>query len=579
MFSIPEIKRTCISSDNPPDAQPQKTDTLIFFLILCTSFILFLFLKQANLEFNGAAFLAAITDRVIFHSHHALYLPILYFFTKAASFFGMSRMTSGIFLSAISAAAALACFYLLLRKFVSSKALCLLFVLLLFCNYPVLFSATTVETYSTYLLFSVLSLLFAHKTSSDYGNIRNWVALTLIFIVMISFHVAGAFLVFSICVGEILFSLVKKNSTHKRLAVRWLVSGAISALFLVATLAQRGVFTGITHELVWSEQFFSCAFDLDGILSALGKSTKEFFIPALFTAWLFPVGLLFLRESEKHLIAIALMVHLTFLGFFGFWVPDHGSFYLPLYPLDALLSAILVERFLRDDFRAKSNAPHAATPPSVILLSFIGLAIAYYAILAFVNAGTGYWWAIWAFLAILTLATRQLLKNPPSAFDRATQTSQKTVMRQNRTLVVGFCILLAAGNFYSSFPQALNWKEISETRRLVSAAQKVLPTGGYLVANIQSQYVDAYSRNLRGVYTAAILYPGGTRRVGKDVFFTLVFNRFLSRDTEILFDQFAYQHREEILGHLDVGEKIIRKIRFVPIGMNGFTFWQVKMIS
>lgn len=309
-------------------------------------FALYLVLGQANLTFDGAAFLITYSNpSQPGHLYHLLFGRVLYAFIACGGLIGLSMAASGLVQSAFFFAVDAGLFALLARRVGVGAPVSIAFALLFSFSATSVENATSVELYGASMfaiLLSLHALLGVIRRPSPITNLLLSAACTLVLL----FHVGYIFWVLAIYIALIFDA---EATTRGRLT---------GALLGVATLACLTGWMALEDQLTieaWNEgvRFFG-----------------EFFVPrsgwALFrrlleapVADLLPFAGLLLypllvrppveSTAPPALLKFALIVSFLFFGFYAFWIVDLGSFYLPLMAVWGIFSALAAQSILRDE--------------------------------------------------------------------------------------------------------------------------------------------------------------------------------------------------------------------------------------
>lgn len=548
----------------------QKIDLYISLIIFSLSLIVLSFLRQGHITGNGAAFLCWIRDLLIFYPHHSIYLMFLFYFNQIGEFFNISRFSSGIFLSAVLGSLSLSLFYLLLREYISSVFLCIYSVILLFWSYPFLFSATSVESHSSYL-FSCTIVLLSIANLYKNNNLKNWILLTLSFIILIGFHIAGCFFIFAICLSGIIYAFFSE-SKNKTDGLKWLLCGIIAAAFMIIIIYQDKIYGSFGKQIKWFDSYYTHEVSFSGIFLTFKRNVNEFFRHALFTIWLFPAGFFLLNKNEKYLIPITLITNIIYLLFFGRWSYDDGCFYLPLYIVNGLLSTKFIERGLLKTVYCEYKEKIILL---FILVLFAILYFMFFEMLLKIFLGVEY---IFLFIFIFSIILGILLRKIKITFLQNLPTYKMTLVSKENIMLAVFFIIMLYGNWYSSYYRIVEKKSSDKTKEFIFEANKFLPKGGYIFADIKGEFVNAYLDNAIGLYARYVISPRGENIKGEKYYAaTVAFQKFLTRDCDIIFDEYAYNNRALILERIDIDERILNDIKYEKIASEKFKMWRLKI--
>lgn len=297
-------------------------------------------LRQPNLTYDGAAFLAYYADAGHTHPNHPLFGWFLHEFIAAGRLFGASPWAAGAFQSAFFTAAACAVFYRALRGAVAFLP-ALAFAALLGLNAATIENATTVELYGASLFAAALAFAAFSRAARDPSRIS----------------AAALFLACAattaLCVGYALWplalylALAWGDRKSSRRGMSWIAQGAGVALAIGAWLWIAGAFG--KEEAVRRENFFEAFTQagtaIDGWRRVFEEPFKDFALwagpilfPAIFgaAAW----G----RERPAEARAMLLASYFFFVVY-SFWPGDLGSFHLPLFPAWGFFAAIAIDRW------------------------------------------------------------------------------------------------------------------------------------------------------------------------------------------------------------------------------------------
>ncbi|MCE5230613.1 hypothetical protein LLG95_13615 [bacterium] len=301
-------------------------------------------LRQANLTYDGAAFITWFSNYPDVHPQHPLFGYYFHLCMKLGEALRLTHAQVGNLQSALTAAAAVGLYYGWLRRLNISQSTATLFTFILAFAGTVLEIATTVELYGIALLTVMISLhawLGELRKPNAPGALALFVSCWLI----VMFHVGWA-----LWVLVLYLSLAWSERAHRLRATGRIAEGAAIAMALVLWFILTNQFGA--RGMLYQKTFYSIYVPGSGNLFSLLKPFWTFFIGFVVNGGLllFPAvaGAFRRRREMPGLFAAFVFGTLIFLVCFGFWPADRGEFYLPLALLWGCFAARAVEDYSRD---------------------------------------------------------------------------------------------------------------------------------------------------------------------------------------------------------------------------------------
>lgn len=336
-----------MDSASPPPVRARLQSVVAPALLAAGMCALYFAFAQRNLTFDGAMFLTAFTDREYQpHPHHPLFGRVLRGAVAAGEAAGLSAWRAGAAQAACFAALAGLCFHGLLRRAGVSPAVALGFQFLFCFNAPVLVNATSVELYAAALFATTLSArAFAREARRP--SVAGAAVLFATSLAVVALHVGFAFWVLATYLA-----LAAGDRGVARRVLR-VAEGAAVAGCVVAWIALEGALHAETAKKTTSFLAEFWTFDsIGGAVRRVFEAPLFFFASQVgLLAIAAPFGLASAARDRAPEARLAILATLLFFGFYSFWTPDEGGFFLPLLPVWGLFGAIGVDRALRSGRR------------------------------------------------------------------------------------------------------------------------------------------------------------------------------------------------------------------------------------
>lgn len=292
-------------------------------LIGAALFAVYTALAQANLTFDGAAFITWYYDFGMPHPQHPLFGYYFNLCLKLGRASGLTLVQAGLLQSALTASTAVALYSCWLRRLKVGAGTAVVFTLLLGLTGTVIEIATTVELYGVALLAVVLSLhawLGEARAPKAIGAIALWFAC----LAVVMLHVGWALWVLAVYL-----SLAWHERARRRRALVRLGEGAAVALALGLWFTLDRQFAGTN---LFNLKTFFAAFAPDRL--DLSKPFQTLFAGLIANGGLllFPAIAAAFRERRAYpaLFGLGAAATVVFFLLFGFWPADRGEFYLPV---------------------------------------------------------------------------------------------------------------------------------------------------------------------------------------------------------------------------------------------------------
>ncbi len=328
-----------------PDSSRALLQKSIPWLLFGFFFSFYLIFHQANPPYDSGAFVAWWRDGVVewLHPHHPLFAYGMAWTLAAGRAAGLSAMGAGLVHVAFFTAFSLALFYMFLRRCGVGTTISACFAAMLGLNSTVLINATSVELYAS-SLFAIMLSLHAFLSVARKKTTLNLAVLWLLCLVVVSLH-AG----YAMWVLAIYLTLAWRDRRDLSKGFVWLAQGAAAGVVFIGWLYLADVLSAkaLVDTKSFYEQFWMRPED-GGVLWRCVRAPLYDF-SSFAGLILFPAmaGLAAFRKTQYDMARFFVISTIGFFSFYTFWVPDHGSFYLPLQPVWGLFAALALERFLK----------------------------------------------------------------------------------------------------------------------------------------------------------------------------------------------------------------------------------------
>ncbi len=432
-----------------------RLDRLLPWLLAIVLLGIYLALRQANLTYDEAAFLAWYHDPSgnLMHRLHPAWGYLLCGWLQLTQAAGLTLVAGGKLQAALATALSLVLFYRLLRRQRISPAIAACFMLLMGLNATFLEFATTVELYGVLMVATMLGLLAFDselKRPGPAGAAGLWLAC----LAMVAIHPGWAFLVLAIYLA-----LAWGERGRPRRAAGRIAEGAAVALIVGGWIVLAGGL-GAEHRQE-AHAFISGYYGPKGEWGLLGSPLWQPYLTLIHNSGLLLYPAIWTAVRERRRLNgwfIALLVATaTYFIVFGGWPADMGEFFTPLQPLWAFFAARGIDRWSgllprRGRLLAAGLAGYAV----LVAAPFFNWPLAPFVI------------AFWAYVALSVIAARwsEWRPSPPPA----------PVAQQ-----LGLALAMVALTLAFYMPRALAMREPDDVRLRLDAFMRIAEPEARLV--------------------------------------------------------------------------------------------------
>lgn len=323
-----------------------RRDRLVAAALAVATVVACLAFRQANFTYNGAAFVVLYRDfGGAGHSHHVGYGWVFTPFLALGRIVGLSPIVAGTLHSAAFLGASLAAFFLWLRRYGIGPLASGLYATLLGLNATAIEIGTGPEMFAA-SLFATLLALHAWRSLLDRPGAARELRLFLAVVFLLVLHSGFAFWSFAFY-----STLAWRDRRSLRRAAAWLATGAASGLVIAVWMLLAGHFHADQQatEARFFSEFWRAASGREilervplSFLHEYSAYSGLILLPATF-------GWGFARRRMPDDAGLFVVASVCFLGFYSFWIPHLGVFYLPLQPIWGLFSALGFEAIVAGD--------------------------------------------------------------------------------------------------------------------------------------------------------------------------------------------------------------------------------------